>query len=100
MAAPAPVAAVTTTGAAGRGEQRVAMTRLRQRIAERLVQVQRNAALLTTFNEVDLSAVNALRARHKDRFEKDHGVKLGYMSFFVKAAVEALKKFPVVTASV
>jgi 2-oxoglutarate dehydrogenase E2 component (dihydrolipoamide succinyltransferase) len=76
------------------------MTRLRQRIAERLVQVQRTSALLTTFNEVDLSAVNALRARHKDRFEKDHGVKLGYMSFFVKAAVEALKKFPIINASV
>lgn len=94
VAVPSPVAA------GGRGEQRVAMTRLRQRIAERLVQVQRNAALLTTFNEVDLSAVNALRARHKDRFEKDHGVKLGYMSFFVKAAVEALKKYPIVNASV
>ncbi len=100
--APAPAATIAAPAAPGgaRGEQRVAMTRLRQRIAERLVQVQRNSALLTTFNEVDLSAVNALRARHKERFEKDHGVKLGYMSFFVKAAVEALKKFPIVNASV
>lgn len=98
-AAVAPVAAPAAPAGA-RGEQRVAMTRLRQRIAERLVQVQRNAALLTTFNEVDLSAVNALRTRHKERFEKDHGVKLGYMSFFVKAAVEALKKYPIVNASV
>ncbi len=90
--APAPVGA--------RAEQRVPMTRLRQRIAERLVQAQHDAAMLTTFNEVDLSAVSALRARYKDRFEKEHGVKLGFMSFFVKAAIEALKKFPVVNASV
>jgi 2-oxoglutarate dehydrogenase E2 component (dihydrolipoamide succinyltransferase) len=76
------------------------MTRLRQRIAERLVQAQHNAALLTTFNEVDLSAVGELRARHKDRFEKEHGVKLGFMSFFVKASIEALRKFPVMNAAV
>jgi 2-oxoglutarate dehydrogenase E2 component (dihydrolipoamide succinyltransferase) len=76
------------------------MTRLRQRIAERLVQVQHNAALLTTFNEVDLTAINELRASHKERFEKAHGVKLGFMSFFVKAAVAALKKFPIVNASI
>ena len=76
------------------------MTRLRARIAERLVQAQSTAALLTTFNEVDLKAVNELRARYKDRFEKKHGVKLGFMSFFVKACVEALKRFPVVNASV
>ncbi len=83
-----------------RGQQRVPMTRLRQRIAERLLQAQQNAAMLTTFNEVDLTAVMDLRNRHKERFEKEHGVKLGFMSFFVKATVEALKKYPVVNASV
>jgi 2-oxoglutarate dehydrogenase E2 component (dihydrolipoamide succinyltransferase) len=97
---PAPVAAPVATVAGPRAEQRVPMTRLRQRIAERLVQAQRNAALLTTFNEVDLSAVGELRARHKDRFEKEHGVKLGFMSFFVKASIEALRKFPVMNAAV
>jgi 2-oxoglutarate dehydrogenase E2 component (dihydrolipoamide succinyltransferase) len=76
------------------------MTRLRARIAERLVQAQATAAMLTTFNEVDLKAVNELRARHKDRFEKAHGARLGFMSFFVKACIEALKRFPVVNASV
>ena len=76
------------------------MTRLRARIAERLVQAQSTAAMLTTFNEVDLKAVKELRARYKDRFEKEHGVRLGFMSFFVKACVEALKRFPVVNASV
>jgi 2-oxoglutarate dehydrogenase E2 component (dihydrolipoamide succinyltransferase) len=76
------------------------MTRLRQRIAQRLVDAQSTQALLTSFNEVDLTAVQELRARHKDRFEKEHGVKLGFMSFFVKASIEALKKFPVVNASV
>jgi len=75
------------------------MTRLRARIAERLVQAQSTAAMLTTFNEVDLKAVNELRARYKDRFEKEHGARLGFMSFFVKAAVEALKRYPVVNAS-
>jgi 2-oxoglutarate dehydrogenase E2 component (dihydrolipoamide succinyltransferase) len=83
-----------------RAEQRVPMTRLRARIAERLVQAQSTQALLTTFNEVDLTAVQELRARYKDSFEKKHGVKLGFMSFFVKASVEALKRFPVVNASV
>lgn len=83
-----------------REEQRVPMTRIRQRIAERLVEAQHNAAMLTTFNEVDLKAVMDLRARHKDGFEKAHGVKLGFMSFFVKATIEALKKFPVVNASI
>jgi 2-oxoglutarate dehydrogenase E2 component (dihydrolipoamide succinyltransferase) len=83
-----------------RAEQRVPMTRLRQRIAHRLVEAQSSQALLTTFNEVDLTAVLELRARHKDRFEKDHGVKLGFMAFFVKASIEALKKYPVVNASV
>jgi 2-oxoglutarate dehydrogenase E2 component (dihydrolipoamide succinyltransferase) len=94
-AAPKPAAVRT-----GRNEQRVPMTRLRQRIAERMVQAQSSQALLTSFNEVDLTAVNELRAKYKDRFEKEHGAKLGFMSFFVKASVEALKKFPVVNASV
>jgi 2-oxoglutarate dehydrogenase E2 component (dihydrolipoamide succinyltransferase) len=96
--APTPVARPTSPG--GRSEQRVPMTRLRQRIAQRLVDAQSTQALLTSFNEVDLTAVQELRARHKDRFEKEHGVKLGFMSFFVKASIEALKKFPVVNASV
>jgi len=86
--------------AAGRGERRVAMTRLRTRIAERLIQAQSSAAMLTTFNEVDLKAVNELRARYKERFEKEHGARLGFMSFFVKAAIEALRRFPLVNASV
>jgi 2-oxoglutarate dehydrogenase E2 component (dihydrolipoamide succinyltransferase) len=94
-AAPKPAAVRT-----GRNEQRVPMTRLRQRIAERMVQAQSSQALLTSFNEVDLTAVNELRAKYKDRFEKEHGAKLGFMSFFVKASVEALKKFPAVNASV
>ncbi len=76
------------------------MTRLRSRIAERLVEAQQTAAILTSFNEVDLFEVMALRKRYKDSFEKKYGVKLGFMSFFVKAAVEALRKFPVVNASV
>jgi 2-oxoglutarate dehydrogenase E2 component (dihydrolipoamide succinyltransferase) len=84
----------------GRAEQRVPMTRLRARIAERLIQAQSTQALLTSFNEVDLTAVQELRARYKESFEKKHGVKLGFMSFFVKASVEALKRFPVVNASV
>jgi 2-oxoglutarate dehydrogenase E2 component (dihydrolipoamide succinyltransferase) len=83
-----------------RPEQRVPMTRLRARVAERLVQSQQTAAILTTFNELNMAPVMELRNRHKDRFEKEHGVKLGFMSFFVKAAVQALKKFPVVNASV
>jgi 2-oxoglutarate dehydrogenase E2 component (dihydrolipoamide succinyltransferase) len=90
--------ALSTRGA--RGEQRVPMTRLRARIAERMVQAQSTQALLTSFNEVDLKAVNELRSRYKDAFEKQHGVKLGFMSFFTKACVEALKKFPSVNASV
>lgn len=77
-----------------RPEQRVPMTRLRARIAERLLESQANAAILTTFNEVNLQAVNELRERYKDKFEKEHEVRLGYMSFFIKAAVEALKTFP------
>ena len=99
--APAKTAAPAAVVLAGeRSERRVPMTRLRARIAERLVQVQSTAAMLTTFNEVDLKAVNELRARYKERFEKEHGARLGFMSFFVKACVEALKRFPVVNASV
>ena len=88
-------------GALGeRPEQRVPMSRLRARIAERLVQSQSTAAILTTFNEVNMQPVIELRNRYKDRFEKEHGVKLGFMSFFVKACVYALKKYPVVNASI
>jgi len=85
---------------AGRPEQRVAMSRLRARIAERLIQSQSTAAILTTFNEVNMAPVIALRKTYQERFEKEHGVKLGFMSFFVKAAVHALKKYPIVNASV
>jgi 2-oxoglutarate dehydrogenase E2 component (dihydrolipoamide succinyltransferase) len=95
--APAPPAPVAR---GGRTDQRVPMTRLRARIAERMVQAQSTQALLTSFNEVDLKAVNELRAKYKDSFEKQHGAKLGFMSFFTKACVEALKKFPSVNASV
>ncbi len=97
-AAQSPVPTVVATG--GRVERRVAMSRLRTRIAERMVEAQQNAAMLTTFNEVDLTAVMALRARYKDTFEKQHGVKLGFMGFFVKAAIEALQRYPVINASV
>jgi 2-oxoglutarate dehydrogenase E2 component (dihydrolipoamide succinyltransferase) len=93
-----PAAAAAVAAAGARAEQRVPMTRLRQRIAQRMVEAQSTQALLTSFNEVDLTAVQQLRARHKDRFEKEHGVKLGFMSFFVKACIEGLKKFPVVNA--
>jgi 2-oxoglutarate dehydrogenase E2 component (dihydrolipoamide succinyltransferase) len=88
------------SGLANRPEQRVPMSRLRQRVAERLVQSQSTAAILTTFNEVNMQPLMDMRNRYKDRFEKEHGVKLGFMSFFVKAAVAALKKYPVVNASV
>ncbi len=83
-----------------RPEKRIPMTRIRARIAERLLEVQRNTAMLTTFNELDLSQVMALRQRHKQAFEKQFGIKLGFMSFFVKASVEALKRFPIVNASI
>jgi 2-oxoglutarate dehydrogenase E2 component (dihydrolipoamide succinyltransferase) len=83
-----------------RPEQRVPMSRLRQRVAERLVQSQSTAAILTTFNEVNMGPLIELRSRYKERFEKEHGVKLGFMGFFVKAAVHALKKFPAVNASI
>ncbi len=106
-AAPAPSTAGTSdvtlpalSGEAGRPEQRVPMTRLRARIAERLVEAQQNSAMLTTFNEVDMTAVLALRQQYKDQFENSHGVRLGFMSFFVKASVEALQRYPVVNASV
>jgi 2-oxoglutarate dehydrogenase E2 component (dihydrolipoamide succinyltransferase) len=95
-ASPAPVQPAPGT----RPEQRVAMSRLRQRVAERLVQSQSTAAILTTFNEVNMGPVIELRSRYKERFEKEHGVKLGFMGFFVKAAVHALKKFPAVNASI
>jgi 2-oxoglutarate dehydrogenase E2 component (dihydrolipoamide succinyltransferase) len=85
---------------ASRPEQRVPMSRLRARIAERLVQSQSTAAILTTFNEVNMQPVMDMRKKYQERFEKEHGVKLGFMSFFVKAVVAALKKYPVVNASV
>jgi 2-oxoglutarate dehydrogenase E2 component (dihydrolipoamide succinyltransferase) len=84
----------------GRPEQRVPMSRLRQRVAERLVQSQSTAAILTTFNEVNMAPVMDMRKKYQERFEKEHGVRLGFMSFFVKAAVHALKRFPVVNASI
>lgn len=87
-------------GGGARSEERVKMSRLRSRIAERMKEAQNTAAILTSFNEVDLSEVMALRARYKDAFQAKHGVKLGFMSFFVKAACEALQKHPVVNASV
>ena len=93
----APPAAITTAGGP-RADERVPMTRLRKRTAERLLQAQQQAAILTTFNEVNMQPVVDLRNRYKDDFEKRHGVKMGFMSFFVRAAVEALKKFPVVNA--
>jgi 2-oxoglutarate dehydrogenase E2 component (dihydrolipoamide succinyltransferase) len=96
----APVASIPQPQSGGRIEQRVPMTRIRQRIAERLLQSQSNAAILTTFNEVNMQPVIELRNKYKDAFEKKHGVKLGFTSFFVKAAVLALQKFPVVNASV
>jgi len=117
LAAPAPSAAtatpITAAGAlaraptsrpaapaTGRAEQRVPMTRLRARIAQRLIEAQSTQALLTTFNEVDLTATQELRNRYRERFEKEYGVKLGFMSFFVKASIAALRKFPVLNASV
>ncbi|QIY78544.1 2-oxoglutarate dehydrogenase complex dihydrolipoyllysine-residue succinyltransferase [Chromobacterium violaceum] len=94
-------AAVNVAGIlSGRAEQRVPMSRLRQRVAERLVMSQQTNAILTTFNEVNMKPVMDLRAKYKDRFEKEHGIKLGFMGFFVKAVVAALKKYPIVNASV
>jgi 2-oxoglutarate dehydrogenase E2 component (dihydrolipoamide succinyltransferase) len=93
-----PVSSPISTGQ--RGEHRVPMTRLRSRIAERMVQAQQTAAMLTTFNEVDLTQVIALRRRYKLAFEEKHGVRLGFMSFFINASIEALRRFPAVNASV
>jgi len=97
IAAPLPI---SNTSLGERTEERVPMTRLRARIAERLLESQANNAILTTFNEVNMSPVIAMRTRYKDTFEKTHGVKLGFMSFFVKAATYALKKYPILNASV
>jgi 2-oxoglutarate dehydrogenase E2 component (dihydrolipoamide succinyltransferase) len=94
------VAAPAAQNQGNRPEERVAMSRLRARIAERLLQSQSTNAILTTFNEVNMQPVMDLRGKYKDKFEKEHGVKLGFMSFFVKAAVAALKKYPVLNASV
>lgn len=96
-----PATQVTTPSVSqSRAEQRVPMSRLRARIAERLLQSQAENAILTTFNEVNMKPIMDLRAKYKEKFEKEHGVKLGFMSFFVKAAVAALKKYPIVNASV
>jgi len=98
---PQPSAPVSVEQILGdRPEQRVPMSRLRARIAERLVQSQSTAAILTTFNEVNMQPVMELRKKYQERFEKEHGVRLGFMSFFVKAAVHALKKYPIVNASI
>jgi 2-oxoglutarate dehydrogenase E2 component (dihydrolipoamide succinyltransferase) len=103
-AAPAPalpqVAAPLTIKLGDRPEQRVPMSRLRARVAERLLQSQQSNAILTTFNEVNMAPVMAMRKRFQEKFEREHGVKLGFMSFFVKAAVAALKKYPVINASI
>ena len=100
-AAPKAAQSASASQAMGvREERRVPMTRLRAKIAERLVQSQHTAAMLTTFNEVNLKAVMDLRAQYKDSFEKKHGVRLGFMSFFTKAVIEALKRFPAVNASI
>ena len=95
-----PQVAAPTVDLGDRPEQRVPMTRLRARVAERLLQSQSTNAILTTFNEINMAPVMEMRKRMQERFEKEHGVKLGFMSFFVKAAVHALKKFPVLSASV
>ena len=97
-ATPPPAAPVLSSG--DRPEERVPMTRLRKRVAERLVEAQQTAAILTTFNEVNLQAVSDLRVRYRDAFEKQHEVRLGFMSFFVKASVEALKQYPIINATV
>ena len=99
-AKPAAAAPAVALPAGARPEERVPMSRLRARVAERLLASQQENAILTTFNEVNMKPIMDLRAKYKDKFEKEHGVKLGFMSFFVKAAVAALKKYPVVNASV
>jgi len=88
------------SSSSGRSEQRVPMTRLRAKVAERLLQAQQNAAMLTTFNEVNMQSVIDLRKQYQDRFIAKHGVKLGFMSFFIKASIEALKRFPAINASI
>lgn len=98
--AAAPKAAAIIPAAGSRTEQRVPMNRLRARIAERLLQSQQENAILTTFNEVNMAGIIDIRKKYGEKFEKEHGVKLGFMSFFVKAAVQALKKYPVLNASV
>ena len=98
--APLPAVAAPAMQLGDRPEQRVPMSRLRARIAERLLQSQSQNAILTTFNEVDMAPVMALRKKYQEKFEKEHGVKLGFMSFFVKAAVAALKRYPVINASI
>ena len=98
--APLPAVAAPVMQLVDRPEQRVPMSRLRARIAERLLQSQAQNAILTTFNEVDMAPVMALRKKYQEKFEKEHGVKLGFMSFFVKAAVAALKRYPVINASI
>ena len=92
--------AIDSTSISDRPERRVPMTRLRARIAERLLDAQKNAAILSTFNEVDLSEVTRLRKKYQERFQKHHGIKLGFMSFFIKAVTEALKRFPEVNARI
>lgn len=100
VAAPTAAPAQVLTRTAGAREERVAMTPLRKRVAERLLQAQSTAAILTTFNEVDMTAIMAMRKTYQPAFEKKNGIKLGFMSFFVRAAVEALKAFPAVNASI
>lgn len=99
-AAPAPVAQAIAVAVGERVEKRVPMTRLRAKVAERLLEAKQSTAMLTTFNEVNMKPVMDLRKQYADKFEKTHGVRLGFMSFFVKAAVEALKRFPAVNASI
>ncbi len=96
----AKAAASTLAALSNRPEQRVPMSRLRARVAERLLQSQSTNAILTTFNEVNMAPVMEMRKRFQDKFEKEHGVKIGFMSFFVKAAVAALKRYPIINASV
>ena len=100
LEADSPAAGAVAGGDVSRGEHRVPMTRLRARIAERLVEAQNTAAMLTTFNEVDMTEVISLRKRYRDEFQERYEIKLGFMSFFIKASVEALKRFPVINASV
>jgi 2-oxoglutarate dehydrogenase E2 component (dihydrolipoamide succinyltransferase) len=93
-------AAIAVNDLSGRPEKRVPMTRIRARIAERLLEVRQNTAMLTTFNEINLQQVMDLRNKYKDKFEKSHNSRLGFMSFFVKAVVEALKRYPIINASI